>query len=116
MGSRVTSSAVTGDASIMESQLMFKTCARSAKLAPNDPPLIGANLGVVRALRSAVLALDVRALDGSKRFGPCTYPHVEISSKFEALGPRNGRGRTSSNPLSQRLKYIKKERECGNGI
>jgi len=73
VGSRVTSSAVTGDASIMESQLMFKTCARSAKLAPNDPPLIGANLGVVRALRSAVLALYVRKLDGSKRFGPCTY-------------------------------------------
>ena len=67
------------------------------------PPLIGANLGVVRALRSAVLALDVRALDGSKRFGPCTYPHVEISSKFEALGPRNGRGRTSSNPLKVKL-------------
>ena len=55
-------------------------------------PLIGANLGAVRALRSAVLALDARKLDGSKRFGPCTYPHVEISSKFEVLGPRNGRG------------------------
>jgi hypothetical protein len=80
-----------------------KTCAQSAKLAPNDPPLIGANLGVVRALRSAVLALDVRELDGFKRFGPCTYPHVEISSKFEALGPRNGRGRTSSNPLKVKL-------------
>ena len=27
-----------------------------------------------------------------------TYPHVEISSKFEALGPRNGRsmGRTQA--------------------
>jgi len=33
---------------------------------------------------------DVRELDGSKRFGPlCTYPHVEILSKFEVLGPRN---------------------------
>ena len=76
-----------------------RTCAQSAKLAPNDPPLIGANLGVVRALRSAVLALDVEKLDGSKRFGRCTYPHVEISSKFEVLGPRNGRGRTSLKPL-----------------
>ena len=46
----------------------------------------------MRALRSALLALDVQKLDGSKRFGPCTYPHVEISSKFEVLGPRNGRG------------------------
>ena len=63
------------------------------------PPLIGANLGAVRALRSAVLALDVQKLDGSKRFGPCTYPHVEISSKFEVLGPLNGRGRTSLKPL-----------------
>ena len=27
------------------------------------------------------------------------YPHVEISSKFEVLGPRNGRGPTSSKPL-----------------
>ena len=77
-----------------------KTCAQSAKLAPKDPPpLIGANLGVVRALLSTVLALDVRKLDGSKRFGPCTYPHVEISSKFEVLSPRNGRGRTSLKPL-----------------
>ena len=49
------------------------------------------------------MALDVRELDGFKRFGPCTYPHVEISSKFEALGPRNGRGRTSSNPLKVKL-------------
>ena len=61
--------------------------------------LIGANLGVLRALRSAVLALYVQKLDGSKRFGPRTYPHVEISSKFEVLGPRNGRGPTSSKPL-----------------
>jgi len=67
-------------------------------LAPNDPPYfkvyvnIG-DLGVVRALRSAVLALDVRKLDGLQAIrGPvaCTYPHVEISSKFEVLGPRNG--------------------------
>ena len=76
-----------------------KTCAQSAKPAPNDPPLIGANLGVVRALRSTVLALGVRNIDGSKRFGPCTHPHVEISSKLEVLGPRNGRGRTSSKLL-----------------
>jgi hypothetical protein len=34
-----------------------------------------------------------------KRFGPRTYPHVEVSSKFEVLGPRNGRGPTSSKPL-----------------
>ena len=56
-----------------------KTCAQcidsigERALAPNDPPYfkvyvnIG-DLGVVRALRSAVLALDVRKLDGSKRF------------------------------------------------
>ena len=66
-----------------------KTRAQSAKPTPNDPPLIGANLGAVRALWSAVfMALDVRTLDGSKRFGPCTYPHVETSSKVEVLGPR----------------------------
>ena len=67
-------------------------------MTPTPPPatlkftLIG-DLGVVRALRSAVLALDVRKLDGLQAIrGPvaCTYPHVEISSKFEVLGPRNG--------------------------
>ena len=83
-----------------------KTRAQSAKPAPNDPPLIGANLGAVRALRSAVfMALDVRTLDGSKRFGPCTYPHVETSSKVEVLGPRNGRGRTSSKPLKVKVVF-----------
>ena len=41
----------------------------------------------------------VQKLDGSKRFGPRTYPHVEIASEFEVLGPRNGRGPTSSKPL-----------------
>jgi hypothetical protein len=49
----------------------------------HDNPRIqrhGANLGVVRALRSAVLALYVQNLDGSKRFGPRTYPHVEHAS------------------------------------
>ena len=56
-------------------------------------------------LRSAVLALDVQKLDGSKRFGPCTYPHVEILSKFEIPGPRNGRGRTSPKPLKCELKH-----------
>ena len=65
--------------------------------APNDPPPInrGANLCVVRALRSDVLALDVQKLDGSKRFGPCTYP----------LGPRNGRGRTSLKPLKVKVVF-----------
>ena len=32
-----------------------------------------------------MLALYAQKLDGSKRFGPRTYPHVEISSKFEVL-------------------------------
>ena len=50
-----------------------------------------------------MLALYVRKLDGSKRFGPRTYPHVEISSKFEVLGPRNGRGPTSSKPLKVKV-------------
>jgi len=50
-----------------------------------------------------VLAIYVRKLDGSKRFGPRTYPHVEISSKFEVLGPRNGRGPTSSKPLKVKI-------------
>ena len=31
------------------------------------------------------------------------YPHVEISSKFEVLGPRNGRGPTSSKPLPVKI-------------
>ena len=80
-----------------------KTRAQSAKPAPNDPPLIDANLGAVRALRSALLALDVRKLDGSKRGSGLVRidPHVEISSKFEVLGPRNGRGPTSSKPLKR---------------
>ena len=55
-----------------------------------------------------MLALYVQKLDGSKRFGPRTYPHVEISSKFEVLGPRNGsgngRGPTSSKPLKVKSK------------
>jgi hypothetical protein len=68
-----------------------KSCAQSTKLAPNDAPLIGANLGAVRAFYGAPCwrFMIVRKLDGSKRFGPCTYPHIEISSKFEVLGPRN---------------------------
>ena len=52
-----------------------------------------------------MLALYVQNLDESKRFGPCTYPHVEISSKFEVLGPSNGRGRTSSKPLKVLLRW-----------
>ena len=51
------------------------------------------------------LALYVQNLDGSRRFGPRTYPHVEISSKFEVLGPRNGRGRTSSKPLKVKVVF-----------
>ena len=44
------------------------------------------------------MAFCTQKLDGFKRFGPC-YPHVKISLKFEVLGPRNGRGRTSPKPL-----------------
>ena len=69
------------------------------------PPNRRTNLGAVRALRSALLALDVRKLDGSKRGSGLVRidPHVEISSKFEVLGPRNGRGPTSSKPLKIKL-------------
>jgi hypothetical protein len=50
------------------------------------------------------LELYVRKLDGSKRFGPRTYPHVETSSKFEVLGPRNGHvDRPRQNPSKLRL-------------
>ena len=76
-----------------------KTRAQSAKFAPNDPPLIGGHLGVVRALRSAVLAPYIQNIDGSERLRFGMYPHVKILSKFEVLGPRNGRGRTSPKPL-----------------
>ena len=65
-----------------------KTRAQSAKLAPSDRPQIGTNLGVACALRSAVLALCMQNLPS----GRTLYPHVKISSKFEVLGPRNGRG------------------------
>ena len=38
--------------------------------------------------RSAVLALYVaRKLDSSKRFGPRTYPHVEIRGRVLGVGP-----------------------------
>ena len=50
------------------------------------------------------MELYVRKLDGSKRFGPRTYPHVETSSKFEVLGPRNGHvDRPRQNPSKLRL-------------
>ena len=44
-----------------------------------------------------MLALAIQKLDGSERFGLRTYPHVKILSKFEVLGPRNGRGATWQN-------------------
>jgi hypothetical protein len=87
-----------------------KTRAQSAKPAPNDPPPNRrTNLGAVRALRSALLALDVRKLDGSKRGSGLVRidPHAEISSKFEVLGPRNGRRRTSSKPLEVKAVYTR---------
>ena len=40
------------------------------------------------------LATQERYLDGSELFGLRTHPHVKILSKFEVLGPRNGRGAT----------------------
>ena len=52
------------------------------------------------------MALYAQKFDGSKRFGPRTYPHVEISSKFEVLGPRNGRGPTSSKPLKVKIIHM----------
>ena len=44
-----------------------------------------------------MLALAIQKLDGSERFGLQTHPHVKIWSKFEVLGPRNGRGATCQN-------------------
>ena len=44
-----------------------------------------------------MLALAKQDLDGSERFGLRTHPHVKILSKFEVLGPRNGRGATWQN-------------------
>ena len=44
-----------------------------------------------------MLALATQDLDGSERFGLRTHPHVKILSKFEVLGPRNGRGATWQN-------------------
>ena len=41
-----------------------------------------------------MLALATQDLDGSERFGLRTHPNVKILSKFEVLGPRNGRGAT----------------------
>ena len=40
------------------------------------------------------MALAIQKLDGSERFGLRTHPHVKIWSKFEVLGPRNGRSAT----------------------
>ena len=48
-----------------------------------------------------MLALYVQKLDGSKRFGPCAYPYVEISSKFEVLGPGNANGRVAGDLVTQ---------------
>ena len=50
-----------------------------------------------RASRSAVLALATQHFDGSERFGLRTHRHAKILSKFEVLGPRNGRGATWQN-------------------
>ena len=44
-----------------------------------------------------MLALAAQNLDGSERLGLRTHPHVKILSKFEVLGPRNGRGATWQN-------------------
>ena len=43
------------------------------------------------------MALAIQNLDGSELFGLRTPPHVKILSKFEDLGPRNGRGATWQN-------------------
>ena len=53
--------------------------------------------GCLARSRRAVLALSIQKLDGSERFGLRTRPHVKILSKFEVLGPRNGRGATWQN-------------------
>ena len=44
-----------------------------------------------------MLALATQNFDGSERFGLRTHPHAKILSKFEVLGPRNGRGATWQN-------------------
>ena len=43
--------------------------------------------------------MPIQNIDGSERLRLGMYPHVKILSKFEVLGPRNGRGRTSPKPL-----------------
>ena len=65
------------------------------------------NLGVRRASRSAVLALAIQGLDGSERFGLRTHPHVKILSKFEVLGPRNGRGATWQNASLVKVVFLR---------
>eukprot|EP00964_Phaeocystis_antarctica_P095508 scaffold61932_cov36-Phaeocystis_antarctica.AAC.1 len=66
--------------------MAFGSHALNRRKSRQMTPLEGANLGVVRALWSAVLAPYVYNLDGSERFGLGMYPHVKILSKFEARG------------------------------
>jgi len=53
-----------------------------------------------------VLALATQDLDGSERFGLRTHPHVKILSKFEVLGPRNGRGATWQNASLLKVVFL----------
>ena len=98
------SSADWGDASRMGTRMsqlqnmrsIGETRAKSQMTPPNQR-----KLGVVRFTERRV---DVHKNNGSKRFGPCKYPHVKISSKFEVLGPRNGRvAGPRQNPSKLRL-------------
>ena len=54
-----------------------------------------------------VLALATQDLDGPERFELRTHPHVKILSKFEVLGPRNGRGATWQNASLVRVVFLR---------
>ena len=54
-----------------------------------------------------MLALATQDLDGSERFGLRTHPHVKILSKFEVLGPRNGRGATWQNASLVKVVFLR---------
>jgi hypothetical protein len=79
-----------------------KTRAQSAKPAPNDPPLIDANLGAVRALRSArrvgARCTKTRRFQAVRTLyvSPCRNLVVVRGPRPSLLAARNGRGRTSS--------------------
>ena len=53
-----------------------------------------------------MLALATQNFDGCERFGLRTHPHAKILSKFEVLGPRNGRGATWQNASQVKVVFL----------